>query len=1162
MYFRAVELPNELIQAHRDNRLVIFVGAGASRAAPSNLPDFGQLTRDIIEDAHASDLDLDEGPDVLLGRLIERGVDVKRLVAQKLSPAGSQPNDLHRAIVALATAGPAVRIVTTNYDRHLSTALDAANVDVDEYRAPALPMGDDFDGIVYLHGSLDRDPRHLVVTDQDFGRAYLRDAWAARFLERMYATYTVLFIGYSVSDIVMRYLARSLSDVQPRFALTHQPGRSDWRSLQIGPVGYDAESSEHSHLTGVIDEWATEASRGLLDHRQRVRELVTSPPSGIPDEESYLEATITDPVRVRSFVEFADQEDWLTWLHAKPSFRPLFNPRAVLEPESRELAGWFVERFVLREDRTATALTAVADAGGRLSPELWQILGQGLNGKVPASGWLGPWLVLMVEQAPPGSRHQLEYFLADARLPDERAAALLLFDHLTQPTGDLPPPILERAKVDVDVAGHDHWLREAWTEQLAPALPEIAPDILATADRHLRRAHQLLAVADANAHPFDPLSFRRSAIYPHPQDTHPEPFDVLLDAARDSLEAALDASFTLAVGYLESWSASSVPLLQRLAVHGWAHRSDVRGVDKLEWLLEHDWIFNDTVRAELFHLLKHAVDDLDEPGASRLVDAIARGPESDNEDRRDRARFDLLQVLLEARPDLAGGCALLDEIQARHPEWEPSEHPELAHTVQSGFRRPNPPMTVDELHQKIQNDPTAAVHELLEFQDADFSLTEPTWEDTLGLTADTVREHPTDGLSLLEHAGDGVTAIAPAAIRGWSQAALTEEATLKVLDRIPALELGALTHEVADLLADGGQRESHPTQWFRLEPARDLARELWTKLQESDFDPPPDDWLGRAINHPAGKVAQFWIQAVASDWRAAEDSWEGLPVELTEPLEQMLSGDGFHNALAETVIASQLRFLHSADPDWTLQYVLPLLDWADPDRALRAWNGYLFWGRPTRPLLEAGLLEHYLTTATMEAHLSDELRRLLARHLAGIATSSAQPPDTWVGRFTRAATTSLRTEWLEAITWILRDLPADEVVAQWRNWLRPYWEQRLASIPVSLTLEEASTMAGWAPYLGTAISECVELVKQAPAALDQDRLLLPQLDTAEESAMPPAEPVAELLAHLLKHTTEALWDCRALHLVVTRVRTEARPATLQTIREEALRLGCVDAPNW
>ena len=105
-------------------------------------------------------------------------------------------------------------------------------------------------------------------------------------------------------------------------------------------------------------------------------------------------------------------------------------------------------------------------------------------------------------------------------------------------------------------------------------------------------------------------------------------------------------------------------------------------------------------------------------------------------------------------------------------------------------------------------------------------------------------------------------------------------------------------------------------------------------------------------------------------------------------------------------------------------------------------------------------------------------------------------------------------------------------------------------------------MAGWAPYLGTAITECVELVKRAPAALDQDRLLLRQLDTADDAAMPPAEPVAELLAHLLQHTTEALWDCGTLRAVVSRVRTEAQPATLQTIREEALRLRCSDAPDW
>jgi hypothetical protein len=33
------------------------------------------------------------------------------------------------------------------------------------------------------------------VTDRDFGDAYLRSAWASRFLERMFTNYTVLLEG-------------------------------------------------------------------------------------------------------------------------------------------------------------------------------------------------------------------------------------------------------------------------------------------------------------------------------------------------------------------------------------------------------------------------------------------------------------------------------------------------------------------------------------------------------------------------------------------------------------------------------------------------------------------------------------------------------------------------------------------------------------------------------------------------------------------------------------------------------------------------------------------------------------------------------------------------------------------------------------------------------
>ena len=40
MWMGGVDVPQELIDAHQRGELVIFVGAGASMSAPSNLPDF------------------------------------------------------------------------------------------------------------------------------------------------------------------------------------------------------------------------------------------------------------------------------------------------------------------------------------------------------------------------------------------------------------------------------------------------------------------------------------------------------------------------------------------------------------------------------------------------------------------------------------------------------------------------------------------------------------------------------------------------------------------------------------------------------------------------------------------------------------------------------------------------------------------------------------------------------------------------------------------------------------------------------------------------------------------------------------------------------------------------------------------------------------------
>ena len=124
-----------------------------------------------------------------------------------------------------------VRIVTTNFEHLFEDAAASIFTDsIEVFRAPALPLGEKFSGIVHVHGSLDV-PRDLVLTDSDFGRAYLTQGWARRFLVQLFQRYTVLFVGYSHGDVVMHYLARALPETETgkRFSLVSEDSNiEDW----------------------------------------------------------------------------------------------------------------------------------------------------------------------------------------------------------------------------------------------------------------------------------------------------------------------------------------------------------------------------------------------------------------------------------------------------------------------------------------------------------------------------------------------------------------------------------------------------------------------------------------------------------------------------------------------------------------------------------------------------------------------------------------------------------------------------------------------------------------------------------------------------------------------------------------------------------------------
>ncbi len=162
MRLHDVDMPQLIIDAHKQGKLVLFAGAGVSVDAPSNYPGFRKLAEEI---GSAASPKLDNEPvDRYLGRLEQEGLAVHELVKQRLSLSDSLPNYFHQSMIRLFGQTDAIRIVTTNFDDHFRGAATEVfgNAPV-MYHAPALPLGDDFKGIVHLHGSVCDAARALVL---------------------------------------------------------------------------------------------------------------------------------------------------------------------------------------------------------------------------------------------------------------------------------------------------------------------------------------------------------------------------------------------------------------------------------------------------------------------------------------------------------------------------------------------------------------------------------------------------------------------------------------------------------------------------------------------------------------------------------------------------------------------------------------------------------------------------------------------------------------------------------------------------------------------------------------------------------------------------------------------------------------------------------------
>ncbi len=340
-------LPERMLYAHEEGRVVFFCGAGISY--PAGLPGFEDLVKELygalsetpsdIEDAARRDKNFD----VVLGLLELRLVCGREMVRKEL-PKVLRPNleapkatATHDALLTLSQDRERnTRLVTTNFDRIFEEVVETRNLSVERCEAPRLPIPKRrWSGLVYLHGLLSDEPtddelNQLVLSSGDFGLAYLSEGWAARFMTELFRNFTVCFVGYSIEDPVLRYMTDALAadrvlgeSPHEMFAFgsykegKRQKATDRWKAKNVTPILYH-EHDNHTALHETLCAWSHVYSSGVRAKEDIVAKYVNRNPSKSSCRDNFVSRVrwaLSDPsgVPARRFAELnpVPSLDWL-----------------------------------------------------------------------------------------------------------------------------------------------------------------------------------------------------------------------------------------------------------------------------------------------------------------------------------------------------------------------------------------------------------------------------------------------------------------------------------------------------------------------------------------------------------------------------------------------------------------------------------------------------------------------------------------------------------------------------------------------------------------------------------------------------------------------------------------------------------------------------------
>ena len=1164
------DIPDSLLEAQEDGRLVLFCGAGIS--VPNGLPLFRGLVERVYEGLGTKHegLEVDElnkgNYDRVLGFLEREDRFSAALVREQVRKILVTPEnpvlDIHQAILDLSRdRSGALRLVTTNFD----LLFEAAEPDVRKTAAPLIPVPKPgkWNSLVYLHGRLgedDPDGTHLILTSADFGVAYLVERWASRFVTDLFNNFDVLFIGYSANDPVMRYLVDALAAerrrgqlVRKAFALAssaegqQEAVDREWRAKNITPILYD-EADGHSVVHRTLRAWARIWKGGLESKQNLVEELGTKIPGTLTNAAiSRFCWAVADPsgAMANHFAELENRDSlgWLDVLDAKgllcgfssgggPNPIPLANHDqatrnlASLDPVRRGLARWLathaanpdLARWVVRK-------------GGHLHPEFAWLLRRRLEEQpVLPVALKKVWTALTGSVALQRGEDAYDRFGFYGRLRQEEWSPALRLEVLQalSPCLSVRPAWLSSLEGS-NVEDDEHRMeslrvsdvlslecgveagnaRELMLEDFRarPDFTDTLSELAFDLTVLLRRALDMMATLDVAGRDYDLGHIHHPSIPPHAQNHDFHGWTLLIDLVRDAFQAVADKRPESARSLVRIWSETQYPTFRRLVLFAARSTDLVAPAQVLSLIL-----------ADPRNWLWSVTVQVELFG---LLPMLWQGLDGE-------ARSALMEAILEGPPrDM-----FVDRLGSE--EWGRLRNRSTWERV-ARIDRVDPHLGVvaGEWLQGIE-----ARHpewRLTGQEGEDFPIwTESGWGLPTDYSAAQLLELEDEELIrvLMEHQRNR-----EGLLDSWRNAASQEKTrALRILGFLihrEYLDVGVWSRGIS-ALRELGEREDLMAGLLQLIErmpeelnsavvreladamraiSQHIAEELRVRLL-SAWDRLVTPSLTVAAMETCERVTAAINHPTGVLGEVLFDVLRSRPLErdqgidddVRERLEHLLSIESEPGRLARVIIGSRLALLHDLDNSWTWEHVIPRFDWNQPEEAIGAWKGYL-WSPLLRPSLWSVLKPHFLEAFNHLDSIGEHVRNL-ASLLVSVAIEG---DDAITHDEARECLRHLDDSGRVAVAmWIDRKLEGagDRAPNLWRDRIGPWLDRAWPKEPRLRGSTTSERLASAAVRSGDAFDCAVGTVLPLIGPIKMGRLIIERLGKAGHVRSHPSSALA------------------------------------------------------